>query len=451
MMLRAAAVVVTLTLVALALCPPVAFDETLYHLPLVRAIAEEGTLRFHEELRFPVFPLLAELLAVLAYLIGGDVATHFIPLVATLLTAALLLEWGKSRGIANGPLAAAAFLGMPIVVQLATTLYVDAVLTLFVTAGFYCLWASSNLLPTAWGEGYPERRWLVLAGLCFGAACAVKYLGLYFALAGAIQARRARNLAWFAAGVVAVALPMYAWIFAQTGNPVFPFFGSSPWVLPLAPFDSIAERLVRFVRIPWDVMFARDRMGQQPPYTPFFALALLIAGWRSWIAIGYLVAFTFLPPDSRYLMPLLPLLLIEAAARVRPLPRWLVLVALLPGPAYAIYRVARYEPVPEARALQRAGTSRIYTCGGEQLKALAAGTQLGDHAGPHSFDRVLDERMHANLVALRIDMLLVAKRTCSGRLPLPGPGFTLLYEDEAAQLWRVESGREPRADRQRAR
>jgi hypothetical protein len=251
-------------------------------------------------------------------------------------------------------------------------------------------------------------------------------------------------------GVVAAALPTYAWIFAQTGNPVFPFFGSSPWVLPLAPFDSIAERLVRFVRIPWDVMFARDRIGQQPPYTPFFALALLVAGWRSWIAIGYLVAFTFLPPDSRYLMPLLPLLLIEAAARVRPLPRWLVLVALLPGPAYAIYRVARYEPVPEARALQRAGTSRIYTCGGEQLKALAAGTHFGDHVGPHSFDRVLDERMHANLVALRIDVLLVAKRTCGGRLPLPGPGFTLLYEDEAAQLWRVESGREPRGDHQRA-
>src|SRR5688500_2180666 len=39
----------------LALYPPIAFDETLYHLPFVRGFALEGGLRFLPDVRFPVF------------------------------------------------------------------------------------------------------------------------------------------------------------------------------------------------------------------------------------------------------------------------------------------------------------------------------------------------------------------------------------------------------------
>src|SRR5207249_189940 len=53
---------VAAALFVLALYPPIAFDETLYHLPFVRAVAGSGALRFLPDLRFPVFPQLHELL-----------------------------------------------------------------------------------------------------------------------------------------------------------------------------------------------------------------------------------------------------------------------------------------------------------------------------------------------------------------------------------------------------
>jgi hypothetical protein len=37
----------------------------------------------------------------------------------------------------------------------------------------------------------------------------------------------------------------------------------------------LSERIVRVLRIPYDVVFARDRIGMQPPFTPLFGLALV--------------------------------------------------------------------------------------------------------------------------------------------------------------------------------
>ena len=205
-------------------------------------------------------------------------------------------------------------------------------------------------------------------------------------------------------------------------------------------------------------MFARDRIGMQPPFTPFFAIALIAIAWKSrarfLLPLGYLLAFLFLPADARYLVPLLPLVLIEAAKLLRNIPRWLyvtlVIVALAPGPAYAIYRIHKQgspldrtaylrRVVPEYRALERAGTSRVYGCHAERLKFYAAGPFLGDHFGPHSYSRVLNANLHANLTARGIEHLLVPKR-CTNLLLQRG--FTLVYEDDAAQLWRVwKSGR----------
>jgi 4-amino-4-deoxy-L-arabinose transferase-like glycosyltransferase len=454
-----AALVVILPIAVLALYPPTGFDETMYHLPLVRAIAETG-LTFHRDLRFPAFPLLAELLAVPLYAIGGDVATHAIPFLATLLTVWLLLKWGRLRGIRTGPLAAAAFLGTPLVVHLATSLYIEAVLTLFVTAGFYWLDRAQR----------ESARAASIAGLFLGAACATKYLALYFAAIGAVLllARSRRQFAWFMAGVAVLALPMYGWIYAHTGNPVFPFFGSSIWVEPLPRVTPPLERLVNLVRIPWDVVFVRARMNFQPPMTPLFALSLLAMRSRRkvlWMVLGYLCIFTFLPQDPRYLVALLPLLFLEAATTLDrfQLPRAVVTVltilTILSGPAYALYRIAKQGPVPhtkaqrtaylerqvpEYRALERAGATRVYACGGEQLKWHAAGPLYGDHFGPYAYQRILGDRndsahIHAQLTALHIDHLLVAKRTCAN-LPLPAPGFTLIYEDESAQLWEIVAG-----------
>jgi 4-amino-4-deoxy-L-arabinose transferase-like glycosyltransferase len=435
-------------LLVLALYPPAAFDETLYHLPLVRLLAQ-GKFGFHPDLRFPLFPMLAEVLAVPAYWIGGDVATHFVPLIAMLATVVLLLKWARFHGVP--PLAAAAFAGAPIVVRLATTMYVETVMVLCIVAGFYCLDRA-----TSW-------RWYFGAGLLLGAACDVKYLAGYFAVVAFFVAVTRRGWAWFVAGVLVAAGPMYLWLYLATGDPLFPFILDNPWKLARTP----VEPLWTVLRIPWDVVFARHRVNWQPPFTPFFAVALVVLAVAAVRAkrprfvllftLGYLLIFTHLPQDSRYLVPLLPLVLMEATRAWRaispPSSRAalaLCILAALPGPAYAVYRILRNGPpstyidrtIPETRALRRAGTSRVYACGGEELKSLAAGPLLGDHNGPYSYARILGDgrdpaRIHRALRNIPVDTLLVLNRKCPP-MALAPPRFTLLYADDAAQLWRVE-------------
>ncbi len=451
----------------LALFPPIAFDETLYHLPFVHAFARDGALQFLPELRFPVFPVLHEVLCVPPFLLAGDVATHLVSVAQVVVIVALLFAWAcpdRSRravphDIRAGWLAAAMFLGSPLVVELGTSLHVEAALALFVLGGFYAL----------------ERERYVLAGFFFGSACSVKYLGFYFVLAALLivtarAVRRRREAVAFALASAVTALPMTAWIVFHTGNPVFPFLGKSAWTLMPVPSDGVIERAVRLLRVIWDVTFARDRMGFQPPITPFLAvfivLLLVAAARRNTLArrlvllsAGYLLLLSFFPQDSRYLLPLLPLVSIATALLVAPRwPRatvWLALLAIAPGIGYAGYRLARqgWPPVtrsqseewlaahvPEYRALRRAGTERVYVCGGERLKSYAAGELLGDHNGPWSYARVLGGAKDRRTIAERMRRIdaryfLVAKQRCTP--PRGNGGMDLVYEDEGAQLWRV--------------
>ena len=434
-------------LVVMASYPPLAFDETVYHLPFVQNFARDAAVRFLPDLRFPVFPVLHEMSCVPLFLLAGDVAPHFVAVVQVALVVALLVAWDSRAGW----LAAAMFLGSPLVVQLATTLYVEMALALFVLAGFYAL----------------ERERYALAGFFLGSACSVKYLGFYFAAAALVLVivRRGRAAA-FAAACAVTALPMTAWIVFHTGDPFFPFVRDSLWrLLPAAPPGNPATRVARLV---WDVTFARDRVGMQPPVTPFLAVLVLLliaaavkrdALARIVVLIGvpYVAIFAFLPQDPRYLVPLLPLVSLVGARFVAG--RWpkaialLTVLAVAPGIAYAGYRIARQgippvdrqpwleQRVPEYRALRRAGTERVYACGAETLKAYATGPLLGDYNGPWSYERVLADdsgTLSERLRRLDVGYYLMAKRRC--RAPRANGGLELVYEDEAAQLWRVAAG-----------
>src|SRR5207247_1724139 len=159
--------------------------------------------------------------------------------------------------------------------------------------------------------------------------------------------------------------------------------GSSAWSMAL-PQVAFETRVIRTLRLVWDVTFARDRVNFQPPVTPLLALmvvAVLVLAIRDvrarvvvFICAGYLVVFSFLPQDSRYLVPLLPLISF-AAARWPKAPPWLAWVAIAPGVFYIGYRLALQglppadreayltNRVPEYRALSRAGEERVYVCG----------------------------------------------------------------------------------------
>jgi hypothetical protein len=449
----------------LALHPPLAFDETLYHLPYVRSLAESGALRFLPWARFPVFPQLQELLCVPLFLFAGDSATHLMSLLEIALTAGVLGEWARRYDARAAELSVALFLGSPIVVHLATIGYVDPALTLFVTAGASCVDRVR----------LGETRWLPHAGFLLGTACSVKYLGWFFAAAGlAVVAVHARP--WlYAAACAAGALPTTLWITMQTGNPVYPFFGQSARSLGMdhQPWPML---IVKTLRLAWDVTFARERVNQQPPFTPLFlvALALLAAaalrdkGARivGSLAIGYVAILAFVVQDSRYLVPLLPLIAIVAATtafrRWPSLPRWTAIVVIAPGLAYAAYRLALTglpptsraartalltRRIPEYRALQRAGSDRVFACGAEQLNYHAGGELVGDTCGPYSYARfvkggVPTSAIATDLARMRVQSFLVAKRVCAP--PRSDGGMTLVYEDEAAQLWRVQSSPQAR-------
>jgi len=230
----------------IALRPPLAFDETLYHLPFIRGLVESGGLAFRDRLRFPVFPQMHELLCVPFYLAGGDVATHMMSWIEVAATAALLIEWGNRFSRGAGLLAAALFCGSPIIVQFGTVTYVDVALALFVTAGFYCL----------------DLRRYAVSGFFLGTACSVKYLGGYFTIAAVVIVLIAnrRAVITLVAGCLAAALPTTVWLTVMTGDPLFPFLRHGIWDLPAPPATG-AVHLDRIVRVVWDVAFARDRVN----------------------------------------------------------------------------------------------------------------------------------------------------------------------------------------------
>ena len=458
-----AGLLVIAPLFAFALYPPIAFDETLYHMPFVRALAHDGALRFLPAVRFPVFPQIHELLCVPVLLLGGDVATHLVALAEVIVTAALLIVWARRYDVRAGRLAAALFLGSPLVIQLATITYVDAALALFVAAGFYAL----------------DRERFLLAGFFLGTACSVKYLGWYFALAALIivlvrTAGRRREAVIFVIACAAAALPTTTWIVLHTGDPFFPFVRTSLWLLPPSRVVSFGERIVGALRVIWDVTFARGRVSHQPPVTSLLIImvaAVIAASIRDtrarWVALlcaGYVAVFAFLPQDSRYLVPLLPLLSVVTAVVVAR--RWgkaasvIALLAVAPGVAYAGYRIALQgvppvtssqrsawlsQRVPPYRALVRAGSERVYVYGGEQLKDYAGGELLGDFNGPFSYERILGDAHDTASIAQRLRRIdahyfLVIKRSCTHLLP--NGGMILTYEDAVAQLWRVQPASE---------
>lgn len=484
----------------LALYPPTGFDETLYHLPFARAFVASGGVPYLPDLRFPVFPQANEILFALVMLFGSDVATHGVQCLMTLTTAAILVRWGREAfpesGGAAGWIAAAIFLGNPTVASLAGSGYVEPGLTLFATAA---LDAARRFRRTG------ERGWLVLAAVFAGTAADVKYLGLFFlgitALAVVLARRpvasRLRDLLLFGAVATVVVAPWYGRMFVHTGNPLFPFFpqifGPSFWS-PLR-FHSFAQggvtrRLIALLRLPWDLVFARDRYGFQPPYSPVWLVLLPAAALAAFrdarlrrllgVPVLYALACLSLPPDSRYLVPALPLVSLAAAGTlVLLIPRlpirrealiWgLCAVCLLPGWLYPAYRMSWQGPIPLTPAAREAYLARrlplypavaflnrtqgdrytVWALGAENLVYHARGRLLGDWIGISSFSRVLGglrgpEDFHRRLRSLGAGYLLIpdAKRNLGNDLPFPEDGsfrrwFRPVYSDPHARVYEL--------------
>lgn len=491
-----------LPLALLTLYPPTAFDATLYHLPFARGFVASGGLPFLADLRFPVFPQVNEMLFALVMLFAPDVAAHGVSWLMTMLTAALVGSWARDSFSSTeaGWLAAAIYLGNPIVVYLAGIGYVEAGLTLFVTAALYAV--------RRW-RGSGERRWLVLAAVFAATAADTKYLGLFFlgvigltVLFGRLPERtpgaRWSGALLFAVVAAAVLAPWYGRIYASTGNPLFPYFpqvfGSSPW----APYRfrsflahpattsgvsaAALSRGIDLLRLPWDVVFERARYNGQPPFSPLYLAALPLALGMAWkdprqrrlLALAAIYAFVCLglPPDARYLIPVVALVSLSAAGALRGLSErisWrgltagICLLGFLPGWLYAIYRfhhlgslpltpagreayLARWQPCyPAIANLNRTLRSgyTVWAVHAENMSYYARGRFLGDWVGPAKFDRVLSnlrgpQDLHDRLRRLEAGYLLIP----SPMNPLPDDApwqrwFQPVYADPEARVYKL--------------
>jgi hypothetical protein len=344
--------VVLVPMLALSLFPPTGYDALNYHLPYVRAFVEHGSLVPVDTVRFPVFPQLNEVLFTLLALLVDDVAAQGVQLLPTLWIALLLASWAsRIGGRSSGAWAAGLWLGNPIVVWMAGQAYIDLGLTLFSVAGFVCL------------ERFRldrEKSFLWLGGALLGAACSVKYLGMFALALGIVHAcgsappgRRARHAIAVLLAAAAIAAPWYARIAWETGNPVFPYlrevFGGVDWWhvgstdpngIPLADRGErppIWDRLLSVVRLgpewlltlPVTVTWAREMFGRQAPHTPWTLLVVVAMAWRArrdrrllWLLLGcavYALLLLFTTTrDLRFLLPVAAALAAGGAVALRP-------------------------------------------------------------------------------------------------------------------------------------
>lgn len=472
-----AVVAALLPVVMLAIYPPTGFDATLYHLPFAKAFAVSGSLPFLPDLRVPVFPQLNELLLAMALLLGGDAAAQLLVALATALTAALLVLWGRvafPEAPVAGWIAAAAWLGNPLVVYLGGSAYVDPTLALWVTAALYAV----HRYRAGGGTG-----WLAASAAFAGAAAAGKYLGLFFVAAiAAIVAAGARSrvagqwrqVAAFVALALAVMAPWYGRILYYTGNPLFPFFprlfGSSPW----DPLDAGAAG-------PW-----WRSASALPPLSPVYLAVLPLVAWRAardarvrrlLLLVAAFAGVTLaLPRDPRYLLPVVPLASLALGVTLAswaPFPRLsgrrriaaACAALLLPGWLYGVIRIVHLGPPPASQASREALLARelplypavrflnrrsgsAYTAfgfGTENLHYFADGRLLGDWAGPASYRRMPSPAGDPGALAMMLRrmgaryLILPASACRSGRTESAGfrREFRLLYADPYARTFAV--------------
>lgn len=444
-----------------AIHPPAGPDSTMYHLPYAAAFAATGSMPYLPDLRFPAFPQLQELLFTAAILLWNDLAAQLLQVVAALLTAGLLVAWGRTAGAPGaGIVAAAAWLGTPMVWWLAGQAYIDFGLTLLVTAAAFAMdrWRRTG-----------DRSWLTLAAWMAGCAAASKYTGLFAVVAVVGLAawdgpgRRRWRAALWAAAVAGLALaPCYLHIYWLTGTPVHPFLQTvftgteTPHSLPL--LDALDHRkgglssgLIVWLQLPWTL--AKASWGHE--WSLSYLIGVPLAAWFAWrepwarrfgtvVVLWSLVYALIIFPDPRHLLPMAPLWCLLAALGAERLLRripgaalragllaTLALLAASPGLGIAARSLPHQLKPPvtaqerEAYLLRHTGGYRliahlndqygsdysVYTTFAEPLRYFARGRFQGDWFGPAAYGTVFPlmadgEKLAQRLLELDADHLL---------------------------------------------
>lgn len=370
-----------LTMAALSftgvLAPPTTneWDAIAYHLALPKLWLQSHRIHPVPYDSHSDFPMLMEMLFSIGLDFGSVAAAKSFHWLFGM-WAALACYWAGRRWVSPkaGLLAAALFLAAPIVGWEMTIAYVDLAAACYVALSVFAflVWLEGRDAPEA-GNG-----WLILAGIMAGFACGVKYTmiattGLLVLWAVGLAIAKRQGVTWKHAGILAgvaalVACPWYIRTWIWTGNPVYPFFYSvfgGRWWSASAAVDYVREQsrfgigktLYGFWVSPWSTAFFAQyyanppakftgALAPSPPVNTFAAifgslgigvigllpLWLLKPGVERgdggrggngalaamvWYSAAFLVVWFALTHQTRYLMVLLPLLLVPAVAGAR--------------------------------------------------------------------------------------------------------------------------------------
>ncbi len=204
------------------------WDTMAYHLAVPKMWLEAGRLEHIPFIHQSNFPQIVDHLFMVGLGFGEGFAKGF----TTLLWAsggAWVFGVGRRHfGVAPARWAALIFLSCPLILWSSGSGYIDAVHGIFAAMGLLCVGevVSSD-------EGLKGK--LILAGFGLGGAMGSKYTGLQVAFVALLilvvvltAKRRWRGLAMPTVGAAVLALlmacPWYIRNYANTGNPVFPFF-----------------------------------------------------------------------------------------------------------------------------------------------------------------------------------------------------------------------------------
>lgn len=321
------------------------YDGLFYHLAIPKLYLIHGRIHPLPWLSHSNFPFNLEMLYLLGLMLRDQALAKLFHFGCAWLTALALYAFGRRLwGPRAGSLAAALFVGMPLISWEATSAYNELAFALY---AFLALVALGRGL-----EGERCRRgWLAASALLCGLALGTKMLAgtvLVFALlaiAWAWWTQRPRvalagPLLLYLMVAAAVAAPWYLKSYLWTGNPVYPFcydvFGGRWWTPERAREYTAAQREfglgtgpLAFFLLPWNLtMHARwffDLPQQLRPisimiwvYGPLllaFLPTLISMGpvggagrGMLWFAFIYTAVWFLLSQNGRYLIPILPCL-----------------------------------------------------------------------------------------------------------------------------------------------
>jgi hypothetical protein len=280
----------------------------------------------------------------IAYLLGGEFAARLLNFGLLCAISGLIYQCAvRWVNRSTALLLVGVFASTPMVQLVTGSLFIETFYAALIFGALAAMW---------------ESRWSISA-LLLGSAVAVKFTALFFVAPAMVMLfamwrsqrsapsargqakealRRSSTLLAYAVIFLAAAMVPYAYAWAKTGNPVFPFYNNvfhSRWFDPVANPDPRFSQPLTW-HTPFDITFHTHLYWEGQDGSAGFQFLFLIPfvlpgvrrkwGFAEWSLIGIAFGATLLglalKPNIRYLYPAFPLLTLAIALAMRPVLRW---------------------------------------------------------------------------------------------------------------------------------